>query len=146
MFDQFAPRCRFAIFVSSVLWLFPPNVKDLVWSDEQGVFTYPEFYRTMVLAHEQVPLWSGLRSRPNFWYRKVPIYITKFGLDQIGFLNGANCILKFSCTFRIAIYLHNCQKVNIFVKQITVKIVLKNETKCENLSSSNDILWAKHEI
>ena len=26
-----------------------------------------KFYRTMVLAHEQVPLWSG----PNFWYRKV---------------------------------------------------------------------------
>ena len=31
-----------------------------------------KFYRTMVLAHEQVPLWSGIRSGPNFWYRKVP--------------------------------------------------------------------------
>ena len=31
-----------------------------------------KFYRTVVLAHEQVPFWSGLGSVPNFWYRKVP--------------------------------------------------------------------------
>ena len=37
LFDQFAPRCRFAIFVAALT--FPPNVKDLVCSNEQGAFT-----------------------------------------------------------------------------------------------------------
>ena len=73
--NQFAPHCRFAICVAtdfsrqmSKIWSGPMSREHL----HIQIWYRTKFYRTVVLAHEQVPLWSGLRSGPNFWYRKVP--------------------------------------------------------------------------
>ena len=52
--------------------LFFSKIKHLVWSDEHlhiQIWYHTQFYRTLVLAYEQAPLWSGLKSGQNFWYR-----------------------------------------------------------------------------
>ena len=71
-----------------LLWLFPPNVKHLVWSIEQGAFTYPDLIPDQILSDRGPCTWAGpALVRTRFLVPKGTVYITRFGPDQIGFVN-----------------------------------------------------------
>ena len=92
-----------------LLWLFPPNVKHLVWSAEQWAFTYPD----LVPVPKPTGPWSLHMSRSRFGLDFSPdqifdnVYITRFGLDRgpIRIWSGLNwfykrsqcCLTEVSC-------------------------------------------------
>ena len=66
------PICHFCCYSDfsrqmSKIWSGPMSRERL----HIQIWYRTKFYRTVVLAHEQVPLWTGHKSGPNFWYRKV---------------------------------------------------------------------------
>ena len=102
-----------------LLWLFPPNVKDLVWSDEQGAFTYPDLVPDQILSDRGPCTWAGPALVPTkFLIPKGTVYITKFGpdcgpiriwSDQIGFVNRAN--IRQRALLRVwLLFSKHCQK------------------------------------
>ena len=78
-----------------LLWLFPPNVKELVCFDEQGAFTYPDLVPDQILSDRGPCTWAG-PAFETLWILKGTVYITKFGTDRgpIRIWSGPNWFCK----------------------------------------------------
>ena len=91
-----------------LLWLFPPNFKDLVWSDEQGAFTYPDLVPDQILSDRGPCTWAGpplvrTEVRTKFLVPKGTVYITKFGADRgpIRIWSGPNWFCKRGLSYKM---------------------------------------------
>ena len=103
-------------------WLFPPNVKHSVWSDEQGAFTYPCLVPDQILSDRGPCTWTGPALvhtwvRTKFLVPKGTVYITKFGPDRgpIRIWFGPNWFCKRCKYCEVSIHLGNCNPKTVAV-------------------------------